>query len=103
MQLGRQTTMHVGGTKGIGKACVEELAALGAKVHHLGSILLECKNFRRDSICFNEWWTVLLAVTDSHSSSTVWQVVTCGRNAAELKEVVKSWRDQGLDAQALPS
>ena len=27
------TRISAGGTKGIGKACVEELAALGAKVH----------------------------------------------------------------------
>lgn len=57
--LFNKTALVTGGTKGIGKACVEELAALGAKV------------------------------------------VTCGRNAAELKEVVKGWRDQGLDAQAI--
>ena len=32
------TRISAGGTKGIGKACVEELAALGAKVH---TILME--------------------------------------------------------------
>ena len=30
----------------------------------------------------------------------VWQVVTCGRNEAEVQERVKSWRDQGLNVQA---
>lgn len=54
-----KTALVTGGTKGIGKACVEELAALGAKV------------------------------------------LTCSRNATELKEVVKSWRDYGLDAQGV--
>jgi hypothetical protein len=32
-------------------------------------------------------------------SNSLWQVLTCSRNATELKEVVKSWRDYGLDAQ----
>ena len=114
--LAQKKCLVTGGTKGIGKACVEELAQLGASVSRSGRKLCAACRSLAASWLYTGLRSVLLS--DQHGGSALLphahfhtcgraslntlahaQVYTCGRGQADLDTALKEWQAKGWDVQ----